>query len=94
MSFTLPGRLQRLDENLHQRLAPWQRQALLLIAFVLLAAPIVGFQARNDRQLGVYAAKHDLIAMAERRGCPAWRLAPVARQLVRAGLLVDAGVDR
>lgn len=54
MSFTLPGRLQRLDENLHQRLAPWQRQALLLIAFVLLAAPIVGFQALNDRKLSVY----------------------------------------
>ena len=43
-----------VSEKLHQRLAPWQRQALLLIVFVLAAAPLVGFQALNDRKLSVY----------------------------------------
>ncbi len=32
----------------------WQRQALLLLAFVLLAAPLVGFRAVNDRPLSIY----------------------------------------
>ncbi|UUZ60007.1 hypothetical protein [Nocardioides sp. B-3] len=35
-------------------LKAWQRQALLLIAFVLVAAPLVGFRAVNDKPLSVY----------------------------------------
>lgn len=37
-----------------QRLSGWQRQALLLIAFVLVAAPLVGFRAVNDKPLSIY----------------------------------------
>lgn len=35
-------------------LAGWKRHALLLIAFVLVAAPLVGFRAVNDKPLSVY----------------------------------------
>lgn len=51
MSFTVPRRLQRLDPS---GLRGWQRQALLLFAFVLVAAPFVGYKALNDKQLSVY----------------------------------------
>ncbi|UUZ60008.1 glycosyltransferase family 39 protein [Nocardioides sp. B-3] len=36
-----------------QGFSGWQRQALLLIAFVLVAAPLVGFRAVNDKPLSV-----------------------------------------
>jgi len=49
--FTVPRRLQRLDPS---GLRGWQRQVLLLFAFVLIAAPFVGYKALNDKQLSVY----------------------------------------
>lgn len=36
-----------------QRLSGWQRHVLLLLAFVLVAAPLVGFRAVNDKPLSV-----------------------------------------
>ena len=51
MSYTLSGRLGRLHPS---GLAGWQRQALLLVAFVLLAAPLVGFRAVNDKPLSIF----------------------------------------
>lgn len=50
MLSTPPARLQQL----HSRLAPWQRQVLLLIAFTIFAAPFVGYKALNDTSLSVY----------------------------------------
>jgi hypothetical protein len=49
--FTVPRRLQRLDPS---GLRGWQRQALLLFAFILIAAPLVAFRAVNDRPLSIY----------------------------------------
>lgn len=43
--------LQRLDAS---GLRGWQRQAILLVVFVLLAAPLVGYRAVADQPLSVY----------------------------------------
>lgn len=51
MSNTVSGRLQRLQPS---GLRGWQRQALLLFAFVLVAAPLVGFRAVHDKPLSIY----------------------------------------
>lgn len=51
VSNTLSGRLQRLQSS---GLRGWQRQALLLFAFVLIAAPLVGFRAVDDKPLSIY----------------------------------------
>ncbi len=51
MSNTASGRLQRLRPS---GLRGWQRQALLLFAFVLVAAPLVGFRAVDDKPLSIY----------------------------------------
>ena len=51
MPFTPPARLKRLDPS---GLPGWQRHVLLLIAFTLFAAPLVGYKALNDTKLSVY----------------------------------------
>jgi hypothetical protein len=51
VSNTASGRLQRLRPS---GLRGWQRQALLLFAFVLVAAPLVGFRAVDDKPLSIY----------------------------------------
>lgn len=51
MSNTVPRRLQRFDPS---GLRGWQRQAFLLFALVLVAAPLVGFRAVHDKPLSIY----------------------------------------
>lgn len=50
MSFTVPARLQRV----HDGLAPWQRHVLLVIAFMIVATPLIAFRAWDDKPLSIY----------------------------------------